>query len=76
MVEWLEDYLKKGNITILMVTHDRYFLERVCNQIIELDLGKLYKYSGNYADYLEKRRCALKQKEPSGKKIKNYCSVN
>lgn len=55
MVEWLEDYLKKGNITLLMVTHDRYFLERVCNQIIELDQGKLYKYSGNYADYLEKK---------------------
>ncbi len=55
MVEWLEDYLKKGNLTLLMVTHDRYFLERVCNQIIELDGGKLYKYSGNYADYLEKK---------------------
>jgi ATP-binding cassette subfamily F protein uup len=55
MVEWLEDYLKKGNLTILMVTHDRYFLERVCNQIIELEGGKLYKYSGNYADYLEKK---------------------
>jgi ATP-binding cassette subfamily F protein uup len=55
MVEWLEEYLKKGNLTLLMVTHDRYFLERVCNQIIELDGGKLYKYSGNYADYLEKK---------------------
>jgi ATP-binding cassette subfamily F protein uup len=55
MVEWLEDYLKKGNLTLLMVTHDRYFLERVCNQILELDGGKLYKYSGNYADYLEKK---------------------
>jgi ATP-binding cassette subfamily F protein uup len=49
MIEWLEDYFKKEKITLLMVTHDRYFLERVCNEIIELDEGKLYSYKGNYS---------------------------
>ena len=55
MIEWLESYFKKENITLLMVTHDRYFLERVCNEIIELDQGQIYKYKGNYSYYLEKR---------------------
>lgn len=55
MIEWLEEYLKKPNLTLFMVTHDRYFLERVCNHIVELERGNLYRYSGNYADYLEKR---------------------
>ena len=52
MIEWLENYLVKENMTILMVTHDRYFLERVCNEIIELDDETLYKYKGNYSYYL------------------------
>jgi ATP-binding cassette subfamily F protein uup len=52
MIEWLEAYFAKENITLFMVTHDRYFLERVCNEIIELDQGALYTYKGNYADYL------------------------
>ena len=52
MIEWLEDYLSNSNLTVLMVTHDRYFLERVCNSIIELQNGKLYKYNGNYSDFL------------------------
>ena len=55
MITWLEDYLTKPSLTLLMVTHDRYFLERVCNEIIELDRGKLYTYSGNYSDYLYKK---------------------
>ncbi|MDE5612036.1 MAG: ATP-binding cassette domain-containing protein, partial [Odoribacter sp.] len=55
MTEWLEEYLGKANCTLLMVTHDRYFLDRVCNQIIEIDEAGLFTYDGNYAYYLEKR---------------------
>ena len=55
MIEWLEEYLQRANLTLLMVTHDRYFLERVCNQIIELDRGVIYKYNGNYSDFLMKK---------------------
>lgn len=55
MTEWLEEYLTKSNSTLLMVTHDRYFLDRVCNQIIEIDGADLFSYAGNYAYYLEKR---------------------
>jgi ATP-binding cassette subfamily F protein uup len=55
MIEWLEDYLRQPNLTLFIVTHDRYFLERVCDLIVELDQGKLYKYSGNYSDFLEKK---------------------
>lgn len=55
MIEWLEEYLRNPNLTVFMVTHDRYFLERVCNQIVELERGQLYKYSGNYADFLDKK---------------------
>jgi len=55
MIEWLEDYFAKENITLFMVTHDRFFLERVCNEIIELDNGKIYQYKGNYSYYLEKK---------------------
>lgn len=56
MIEWLEDFFAKENITLFMVTHDRYFLERVCNEIIELDNGQLYNYKGNYSYYLEKKQ--------------------
>jgi ATP-binding cassette subfamily F protein uup len=56
MTEWLENYLRKQNISILMVTHDRYFLDRVCNQIMEIDRKQLYKYHGNYSYFLEKRQ--------------------
>ena len=56
MVEWLEDYLNHRRMTLLMVTHDRYFLDRVCNRIVELDNRTLYTYKGNYAYYLEKRQ--------------------
>ncbi len=55
MIEWLEEYLQIPNRTLLMVTHDRYFLDRVCNNIVELDNGKLYRYSGNYAAFLTKK---------------------
>ncbi|GAB5553573.1 MAG: ABC-F family ATP-binding cassette domain-containing protein [Saprospiraceae bacterium] len=55
MIEWLEEYLQQSNLTLLMVTHDRYFLERVCNQIVELDRGDIYKYSGSYSDFLHKK---------------------
>ena len=55
MIEWLEDYFKTENLTLFMVTHDRYFLDRVCNEIIEMDQGQLFTYKGNYAYYLEKR---------------------
>ena len=63
MIEWLESYFSKEKITLFMVTHDRYFLERVCNEIIELDHGKLYRYKGNYSYYLEKKeeRIAVEQ---------------
>lgn len=55
MIEWLEGYLKSQDITLLLVTHDRYFLDNVCNQIIELDNNKMYSYKGNYAYFLEKK---------------------
>ena len=55
MIEWLEAFFAKEKITLFMVTHDRYFLERVCNEIIELDEGKLYKYKGNYSYYLQNK---------------------
>lgn len=59
MIEWLEDFFAKEQITLFMVTHDRYFLERVCNEIIELDHGQLYTYKGNYSYYLEKREARI-----------------
>ena len=55
MIEWLEDFLKTQNITLLMITHDRYFLDRVCNHILELEDGKLYHHKGNYSYFLQKR---------------------
>lgn len=55
MIEWLEDYLSTGTMTLLMVTHDRYFLENICTDILELEDGKLYKHKGNYSDYLENK---------------------
>jgi len=56
MIEWLEGYLSRGNKTIFMVTHDRYFLDNVCNTILELDNKTIYTYRGNYSYYLEKRQ--------------------
>ena len=56
MIEWLEDYLSRSRTTLLMVTHDRYFLDRVCSEIIEIDNRQIYQYKGNYSYYLEKRQ--------------------
>ena len=55
MAQWLEEYLQKGNKTLLMITHDRYFLDRVCNKIYEIDQKEIYAYSGNYTDFMFKR---------------------
>ena len=70
MIEWLESYFSKEKITLFMVTHDRYFLERVCNEIIELDQGKLYSYKGNYSYYLEKRDARIAQENVEAHKTK------
>jgi ATP-binding cassette subfamily F protein uup len=71
MIEWLESYFAKENITLFMVTHDRFFLERVCNEIIELDNGKLYQYKGNYSYYLEKKEERITSENASLDKAKN-----
>lgn len=71
MIEWLESYFAKENITLFMVTHDRFFLERVCNEIIELDNGKLYQYKGNYSYYLEKKEERLTSENASIDKAQN-----
>jgi ATP-binding cassette subfamily F protein uup len=70
MVEWLENYLLMPDKTILTVTHDRYFLDRVCNQIIELERGQLRSYQGNYSDYLEKKALLNEQMQSSQEKAK------
>src|SRR5699024_9123387 len=70
MIEWLEETFEKNNYTIFMVTHDRYFLERVCNEIIELDQGELYSYKGNYSYYLEKRELRLATEQTNVEKAK------
>lgn len=63
MIEWLEQYFAKSQFTLFMVTHDRYFLERVCNEIIELDHGQLYTYKGNYSYYLENKEARIQQEQ-------------
>ncbi len=72
MIEWLETYFIKEKITLLMVTHDRYFLERVCNEIIELDEGDLYTYKGSYSYYLEKRAIRIAHEESVSHKSKRH----
>ncbi|WP_300977501.1 ABC-F family ATP-binding cassette domain-containing protein [Flavobacterium sp.] len=71
MIEWLESYFAKENITLFMVTHDRFFLERVCNEIIELDNGKIYQYKGNYSYYLEKKEERIASENASIDKAQN-----
>jgi len=71
MIEWLENYFAKENITLFMVTHDRFFLERVCNEIIELDNGKLYQYKGNYSYYLGKKEERIASENASIDKAQN-----
>lgn len=71
MIEWLENYFAKENMTLFMVTHDRFFLERVCNEIIELEHGKLYQYKGNYSYYLTKKEERIAAENASIDKAKN-----
>ena len=71
MIEWLEDFFAKEKITLFMVTHDRYFLERVCDEILELDHGKIYKYKGNYSYYLEKKEERIQLEQVTTDKAKN-----
>ncbi len=71
MIEWLEAFLKKMRVTILMVTHDRYFLENICSKIIELENGQLYNYSGNYSKYLESKESRIESEKSSVLKAKN-----
>ncbi len=69
MIEWLEEYLSDKNLTLLLVTHDRYFLDRVCNKILELDRGILYTYQGNYGYFVEKK--AMREEVESSEREKN-----
>ncbi|OFX26975.1 MAG: ABC transporter [Bacteroidetes bacterium GWA2_31_9b] len=71
MIEWLENYLKNTHSTLLMVTHDRYFLDRVCNEIIEMDNSKIYSYNGNYSYFLEKREERINNEESLVERAKN-----
>ncbi|MBO8481782.1 MAG: ABC-F family ATP-binding cassette domain-containing protein, partial [Muribaculum sp.] len=70
-IETLENYLSRSRSTLLMVTHDRYFLDKVCNTILELDGGSLYLYRGNYAQYLEKREERLNNQRAETDKVRN-----
>jgi ABC transport system ATP-binding/permease protein len=74
MIEWLEEYISGPTITLLMVTHDRYFLERVCDEILELDGGVLYRYKGNYSYYLQKREERQVNQQANIDKAKNLLS--
>lgn len=71
LIEWLERYLSVARLTILLVTHDRYFLDAVCNRIVELDDQTLYAYQGNYEYFLEKRKQRLESKTAMSKKLRN-----
>jgi len=71
MVEWLEEYLRKTRLTLFMVTHDRYFLDRVCNEIIEIDNSTVYRYDGNYSYFLRKREERIREQEARAEKAKN-----
>ncbi|MGQ8337959.1 ABC-F family ATP-binding cassette domain-containing protein [Sunxiuqinia sp. A32] len=71
MIEWLEKYLERTNCTLFMVTHDRYFLDRVCNEIIEIDQNQTYDYQGNYSYYLQKRQERIEAEQAATEKAKN-----
>lgn len=71
IIEWLESYLKRSRSTLLMVTHDRYFLDRVCNKIIEIDRERVYAYEGNYANYLRRRNERIEAMSAELSKVKN-----
>lgn len=70
-IEWLENYLTRSKVTLLMVTHDRYFLDRICDKIIEIDRTSLYVYEGNYANYLRRRRERIDGMSAELAKVKN-----
>lgn len=71
MTEWLENYLQHSNVTLLMVTHDRYFLDRVCTQILEIDDHTLYSYKGNFSYYLEKRQERMEVQNAEAARARN-----
>lgn len=71
IIEWLENYLTRSRITLLMVTHDRYFLDRICNKIIEIDNKQIYSYEGNYDYYLRRRRERIEAMSAELAKVKN-----
>lgn len=71
MVEWLEHYLDKENITLVLVTHDRYFLDAVCNEVWELDNGRIYTYHGNYENFMEKKAARIESEAATIDKAKN-----
>ncbi len=71
MIEWLETYLEKTKSTLLMVTHDRYFLDRVCNEILEMEDNQIYRYQGNYSYFLEKRDERIEMQQATVTKAKN-----
>ena len=71
MVEWLEDYLSKSKVTLFMVTHDRWFLDRVCSDILELDQGSLWRYKGSYAYFLQKREERFSAARSAAEKARN-----
>lgn len=71
MIEWLEDYLKRSRVSLLMVTHDRYFLDKVCTKIVEIDMRQIYTYEGNYDYYLSKREGRISAQDAELAKVKN-----
>ena len=71
MIEWLEDYLARQRVTVLMVTHDRYFLDKVCSKIIEIDLQQLFSYDGNFDYYMRKRQERMENMEAELSRVKN-----
>lgn len=71
MIEWLEYYLSQGRMTLILVTHDRYFLDNVCNRILEIDRGQMYSVHGNYEKYLEQKAARYEQMQASIEKAKN-----
>lgn len=71
MIDWLEDYLKRSRISLLMVTHDRYFLDKVCTKIVEIDMRQIYTYEGNYDYYLSKREERISAQDAELAKVKN-----
>ncbi|UXX80870.1 ABC-F family ATP-binding cassette domain-containing protein [Reichenbachiella carrageenanivorans] len=74
IIEWMEEYLSSQNLAILMVTHDRYFLDKVCNQILEIDQGQIFKYNGNYSQFLEKKSEREEWQQQAKDKAKNLLS--